>query len=753
MRLLLVISRKWEVVMRHADRLLRCTPVWCWPVLAVAAVTVLPGGPPALGQNAAAPASQREEQKGASAERPLAGRMVLTGMAQTEKDTPSRARLRELEERIASVHERVSPAVVLITRGTKPRWYVGTGVIVTADGYVVVTRIHRIKRKGEILAIYLPDGRRVEGTVEGFSGLWDLAVLKINDPGPWPHVEFGKSAEMKPGDLCIRVGYLPSDFPDIPGVRRQLHLGCIAASAAPVWLLARSRLHMHGGAFDLNGRLIGVRAGSSFLRSNTNTHASVELLKSVLDDLIAGRPLDHLPPVGPEEPADRPDEPRGRKVEPTPQEQIAAATARAKAATVRLARADIREDIVVVGWSGVIVTADGYVATCAHHSCLSGEDVLVCLSDGRAVAGKALGQAPLCDVGLMKITEPGPWPHVEMGDSTTIEPGDECLLLGYPAIRFHGKQTALLKIQMLLGVPRHKRPDGEVMIRQSRFVTLGDMPDPLRVTSFPTAGPLHLGDSGGGTFDMEGRLVGTHSSGLECRIELLKLLWDGLAAAKPVERLRSPGLEEVREPFTELLKTLPPMVVEVLGDGERRALGTIVRRDGWVVTVRSRLSGRLSCRLADGRRLSAKLHKTSAEHDLALLKVEADNLPNPDWADPGEPRVGTLIAAPMPGAAPHVGLVSHPIRTRRPEFAGLFDIDALLEREICGGPVIDRSGRIIGITVAWSNNDKPTSAVPARAIRELAEQLPGLEEKDTIESERKHQEDGVQAPPEKLGFE
>jgi len=715
-----------------------------------ASVVAVPVVPAALGENAAAPASQQKGEKGASAERPLAGPKVLADMGQTEKDTFSRAGLRELEEKIASVHQKVSPAVVLITRGTKPRRYVQAGVVVTAGGYVV-TKTHRVRRKGEVLAIHFADGRRVEGKVQGFSGLRDLAVLKINDPGPWPHVEFGKSAEMKPGDLCIRVGYLPSDFPDSPTVRRQLHLGCIAASAAPIWFTARNRLHMYGGAFDLSGRLIGVRAGMEApTHNNARSHAAVELVESVLNDVIAGRPLDPLSPVGPEKPAARPDEPQGRKAEPTPQEQVAAATARAKAATVRLAYDP--DDIVSDGCSGVIVTADGHVVTCAHHKCLPGEDILVCLSDGRAVAGKALGKNPLCDVGLMKITEPGPWPHVEIGDSTTIEPGDECLLLGYPGL-YRGKQTALLKIQRLLGVPRHKRPDGEVVIRQSRFVAPGDSPNPLRVTSFPTAGPLYLGDSGGGTFDLEGRLVGTHSSGWDRRIELVKLQWDRLVAAKPVERLRSPGLEEVREPFAELLKTLPAPVVQVLGDGERCALGTIVRRDGWVVTVRSRLSGRLSCRLADGRRLSAKLHKTSAEHDLALLKVEADNLPEPDWADSGEPRVGTLIAAPMPGAAPHVGLVSHPIRTRPPEFAGLFDIDALLERDVCGGPVIDRSGRIIGITVAWSDSDGPASAVPARAVRELAEQLPGLEEKDTIESERKHQEDGVQAPPEKLRFE
>ena len=55
--------------MRHADRLHRCAPVWCWAALAAAAVMVFPGTPAALGENAAAPApgEQQKAKKEATA--------------------------------------------------------------------------------------------------------------------------------------------------------------------------------------------------------------------------------------------------------------------------------------------------------------------------------------------------------------------------------------------------------------------------------------------------------------------------------------------------------------------------------------------------------------------------------------------------------------------------------------------------------------------------------------------------------------
>ncbi len=85
-------------------------------------------------------------------------------------------------------------------------------------------------------------------------------------------------------------------------------------------------------------------------------------------------------------------------------------------------------------WSGVIVTEDGYILTCGHSEHLPGEKFTVRLSDGRDADAVALGTNPITDVGLVKITTPGPWPFAEIAESSTLKPGDPLVVAGYPAI-------------------------------------------------------------------------------------------------------------------------------------------------------------------------------------------------------------------------------------------------------------------------------------------------------------------------------
>ncbi len=161
-------------------------------------------------------------------------------------------------------------------------------------------------------------------------------------------------------------------------------------------------------------------------------------------------------------------------------DRFSAVIKKAKPTTVRIRLADDNR------WSGVIVTADGYILTCAHAGQLPCEKVTICLPDGRDVAGKVLGVSRISDIGLVKITEKGPWPHVEMGRSTTMRPDDQCVRMGYPA-RQQGRQPS---------------------IRKGRIVQQKDLPwSCLLLTS---SGPTYSGESGGGIFDLQGRVVAVH---------------------------------------------------------------------------------------------------------------------------------------------------------------------------------------------------------------------------------------------------
>ena len=135
------------------------------------------------------------------------------------------------------------------------------------------------------------------------------------------------------------------------------------------------------------------------------------------------------------------------------------------------------------GGSGVVVSKDGYVLTVAHLGQQAGRRVTITFPDGRRVTGKTLGNDRGVDAGMVKITDEGEWPSVEMGKSADLEVGQWCLALGYPVSFEHGK-APVLRI-------------GRVLRANSRMI----------VTDCTIMG----GDSGGALFDLEGKLIGVSS--------------------------------------------------------------------------------------------------------------------------------------------------------------------------------------------------------------------------------------------------
>ena len=80
----------------------------------------------------------------------------------------------------------------------------GSGVIFSKEG-LVLTNAHVIE-KTEQLIVGLSDGRRVIGKVVGQDSLTDLAVIKLQEKGPWPTAPLGDSDNLKVGDWAIAVG-------------------------------------------------------------------------------------------------------------------------------------------------------------------------------------------------------------------------------------------------------------------------------------------------------------------------------------------------------------------------------------------------------------------------------------------------------------------------------------------------------------------------------------------------------------------
>jgi len=173
----------------------------------------------------------------------------------------------------------------------------------------------------------------------------------------------------------------------------------------------------------------------------------------------------------------------------------------------RLSRAVVAVQIGNASGSGVVVSYDGLVLTAAHVCVETNRDVKFIFPDGSTARGKTLGLNHDSDAGMMRITSPGHWPHVEVGRLDEAGLGDWVLTLGHP-----GGFDA----------------DRSMVVRLGRIIRL--TPDVLQ-----TDCTLSGGDSGGPLFDMRGRVIGIHSrisdstaDNFHVPISAFRLTWERL---------------------------------------------------------------------------------------------------------------------------------------------------------------------------------------------------------------------------------
>jgi serine protease Do len=134
--------------------------------------------------------------------------------------------------------------------------------------------------------------------------------------------------------------------------------------------------------------------------------------------------------------------------------------------------------------SGVITSEEGLILTAAHV--VQGvEEILVVFPDGKQVQGKVLGANYSKDIAMVRIADEGRWPAVRLGGSKTLEAGDWVVALGHSA-----------------GFDANRPPP----VRFGRVISKG--PGNFLTTDCTLIG----GDSGGPLFDLDGNLVGIHSS-------------------------------------------------------------------------------------------------------------------------------------------------------------------------------------------------------------------------------------------------
>jgi len=189
-------------------------------------------------------------------------------------------------------------------------------------------------------------------------------------------------------------------------------------------------------------------------------------------------------------------------------------------------------------------------------------------------------------------------------------------------------------------------------------------------------------------------------------------------------------LQQLSGAIEDVAKSASQSVVSV-GLDRRSGTGVVVDGEGHILTA-SHVVRRLEeteVGTSDGRRLRAKVVGRNPYADLALIKVDGANLKPIELGDSGSLRVGQFVLAlanPFSGAVSAtsgiVTGVNRPIGGWwRFSIHDAIVTDARLNPGYSGGPLVDASGRMVGMNVAYMMNRG--IAVPINAIRKSLETM------------------------------
>ncbi|MEQ1830922.1 MAG: trypsin-like peptidase domain-containing protein [Pirellula sp.] len=214
-------------------------------------------------------------------------------------------------------------------------------------------------------------------------------------------------------------------------------------------------------------------------------------------------------------------------------------------------------------------------------------------------------------------------------------------------------------------------------------------------------------------------------------------------------------LRNIDGSFAGLAEYIEPAVVNIrvqssggtdmfgnrLGQVGGEGSGVIIRPDGWILTNDHVVGGmdKVTVTLNDGREFSGTVRRSDYS-DLAVVKIDAKELPSVQFADSNRVRPGQFaIAVGSPFGLENSVTIGHVSALSRDSRIGddrtgtqrvypdLIQTDAAINQGNSGGPLLDIEGRVIGINTAiFSGTGGSVGigfAIPANQARLTAEAL------------------------------
>lgn len=206
--------------------------------------------------------------------------------------------------------------------------------------------------------------------------------------------------------------------------------------------------------------------------------------------------------------------------------------------------------------SGVVVSRDGYVLTAAHVITRPNLDATITFPDGSKVSAITLGVNPRADSGMLKITDEGKWPFLDIGESAPLERGQWVMAIGHPGGLTEGRG---------------------LVYRAGRIVSLSE----TVITSDCT---LVGGDSGGPLVDLSGYVIGIHSriggrltQNHHVPVDRFSIDWDQFASSKIVGIERAYLGVEIDRENLRIVKIVRVLEREGAGKGGMKSGDVVIK--------------------------------------------------------------------------------------------------------------------------------------------------------------------------------
>jgi len=168
---------------------------------------------------------------------------------------------------------------------------------------------------------------------------------------------------------------------------------------------------------------------------------------------------------------------------------------------------------------------------------------------------------------------------------------------------------------------------------------------------------------------------------------------------------------------------------------EGKGSGLIIDRNGYVITNNHVIDGatRVQVHLKDGRTFLGEVVGSDSSTDIAVIKVDADNLPAASLGDSEKLKVGQIALAIgntlglQGGPTVSMGVVSalgRPLPGTDFIFEGLIQTDTAINPGNSGGPLADIGGNVIGMNTAMIPFAQGVGfAIPVNTMKWVVQQI------------------------------